>query len=128
MEFQREQIEHEIQTIHCEHALNLALAERDEAKMRSALAIEGIQHAEKIAQEKQTMELNKASQEIENNLSDNHLSAKLVQQLPALMREMPKPNTLHSITMGAEGHDSLGGIVTQLMVLMKKLPINDQST
>ncbi len=125
MEFQREQMENEVQTIHGELSLNMAMAEREEEKLRRELALVAMRYAETMSQQKEALELSKQQQEVDNNLSDNHLSAKLIAQLPEVVSKMPKPETLHTISMGTDTQDSLTGTIAQLMVLMKKLSVND---
>ena len=125
MELQREQMAHEVQTVQCEQALNVAIAERDEATLRQQLARAALEYAQTLSQQQQAMDLSQQQQDIDNSLSDNHLSAKLVAQLPEVVSQMPKPETLHAISMGEHAQDSLTGTLAQLMLLMKKLSTND---
>ncbi|MBY0232730.1 MAG: hypothetical protein K2W96_25905, partial [Gemmataceae bacterium] len=74
-------------------------------------------HAARSAREGRDVELFHKRRLAENDISEGHLRARLVERLPEIAAAMPRPEELRQITVN--GDNALGGLVAQLMQVVE---------
>jgi regulator of protease activity HflC (stomatin/prohibitin superfamily) len=125
--FDREQAEHVRRTE--AEAKNLAKTmDHERAKLEKSREISKLRleqeleeaelrhKAEQLRAEREIM-VEARRREVENIMSDAAVTAKLIEQLPAIAASLPKPAELRSIQIGAAGSDALGSAVAGMLAL-----------
>jgi flotillin len=128
-----------------QHRTQLQAAELESARVQAEAAVAKLRQLEELAREetavKARLTLEEAAtlvrqrheqgdlaneatrQKIANDLSSNHLQAKLIAALPEVAEKLPKPTELRTVSIdgGGSGAGSLAALVAQLGAVLKGL-------
>lgn len=90
---------------------------RKELEVKAALAMEEAKLKLQNQQHEAELRFEEVRQKIANELSPNHLQAKLIEGLPALAEKLPQPQEMKVVSIGAgsSGAEALTSVVTQVL-------------
>ena len=115
-------IESEMQGLDREGELFRARAGQERERLAAKLEQLQMRHQAKLARRRGQLELFGQRRQIENQLSDEYVRGRLIEQLPELARSLPRPDVLKSIAIegGSDGAltRSLAGFVSSVMALV----------
>jgi regulator of protease activity HflC (stomatin/prohibitin superfamily) len=103
-EFNKEKIERE--------------AALDALRLKKQIEAEEIQRDADLKRRKKEIEMAAARQKVENDVSDGLLRARLIEALPSILSQMPRPDEFKSVTFG-EG-DGLNAAVASVLDVLDK--------
>jgi hypothetical protein len=103
LELEAKRVEQEIESLRRQAGLDEAKHER---KRREALAGQALEEerskAEAVRRERE-LALLKAQRAVENDLSEVHVRARLIERLPEIAAALPKPEEMRSVSIGGDG-------------------------
>lgn len=92
-------------------ALDEATADRNRALASAELAVEDLRsQAEAVRRERELAAL-KARRQIENDVSDAHLRARLIARLPEIAQALPKPAELRTVNISSDGDGATNPLI-----------------
>ncbi|MFO0881747.1 MAG: SPFH domain-containing protein [Gemmataceae bacterium] len=96
-------------------ALEKARTELERYRAGFSIERENLDHQARAAREERDVEVLRQRRAVENDLSEMHLRARLIERLPEIASAMPKPEELKAITIQGDGSAALTGLVVQLL-------------
>ena len=92
-------------------------AELERARLQSELELATIRHEHELGRGERDLALAARRRQLENDVSPARLQQQVIERLPELARELPKPE--HATTVSLEGADRLGPLLEGLLALAR---------
>jgi hypothetical protein len=96
-----------------------ALAELERFRLQATIERDDLEHRARAGREERDVELFGKRRAAENELSEAHVKALLIERLPEVAQALPKPRELRSISVGGDGAASLTGLLAQLLQVVE---------
>ncbi|AFY36886.1 band 7 protein [[Leptolyngbya] sp. PCC 7376] len=106
LELEQQQITAEIDKLQQQMQLDAIEAEKNRAEVAANLDIAELRHTTKMAQGDRQLELDRKQREIENELSEANLQARLITQLPEIAKNLPAPQEQRTTIISADAQES----------------------
>jgi flotillin len=108
----------ELEQVRRDLDLEKARAELERARTGAAVEREDLVHHAQSARAEKDVALFKLRRAAENEMSEQFVRARLIERLPEIARELPRPDELRAISVGPDaGGTSLAGVLTALLSL-----------
>jgi hypothetical protein len=121
LELERRRLEAEKESVRLQAELDSVRAERERLQAEAEVALAELRHQGKSAMEERDLARLRTRREIENDLSENHLRARLLQSLPEIAKALPAPKELRTVAISADGAagptGSLAGLLAGVLAL-----------
>jgi hypothetical protein len=122
LKLEQERIGRELEAVQRQAELERAKAELERQRAQQREAVADVGHAAASAREERDVELFRRRRDVENQLSDEHLRALLVERLPEIAAALPKPNEVRTVSVGGDGTaQPLVGFLASVLELARGL-------
>jgi flotillin len=101
-----------------EHGRSLEAAKAERAHAEAALALDELRRAATSRQQELELAYLERRQRIANETSVGNLQARLIEALPSIAEQLPKPAEARTITIGGGADAGLAGLVAQVMAVL----------
>lgn len=108
-------------------ALEKARAELEQLRASLTIERDNLEHRARAEREARDLELFQRRRTVENDLSESHVKAQLIQRLPDIAQAMPKPEELKAITIQGDGSSALTGLLAQTLQVIENATRNGKS-
>jgi hypothetical protein len=103
LELQAKRVEQEIESLRRQAGLDEARHEQERRRVLAELALEEERSKAEAARGERETALRKARRQVENDLSEVYVRARLVERLPEIAAALPKPEELRAVSIGGDG-------------------------
>lgn len=117
----------ELEAVRRQLELERARAELEKLRSANTIEREEVEHAARARREEREVEVFARRRAAENDLSEAHLRARLVEQLPRLAEAMPRPDELRAVTVNGDGAAALAGLLAGALQIVDRVAKNGQA-
>jgi hypothetical protein len=103
LELEKRRVAQELDGLRHQVELDRARAERERLHSASALELEDLAHQAQSARAERDLELFQRRRTAENDLSEQHVRAQLIERLPEIAQALPQPQELHAVSIAPDG-------------------------
>jgi SPFH domain/Band 7 family protein len=122
IEMESRKLQRQMERIRLQIGLDGVLAERTQAQAEAEASVEELRHKAKSAMEERDTIRFRERRAVENDLSESHLRARLIEKLPEIAQAIPAPQELRTLSITSDGASggptaSLAGLLASVLAL-----------
>lgn len=107
LELEKQRITAEMEKVQQQIQLDILEAQKTRAEVAASLEIAGLRNQAEIAQRDRQLDLDHKQRQIENELSDRHIQAQLIAQLPAIAEHLPAPQEQRTTIITSDAQEGM---------------------